>query len=94
MTPREPSQYFSEQPSGTEVRRTITARVWGRELPLITASAGCSPPMVWIVALPCCCVHHRYRWEVHGSWTSAAGMALSRWPWPCTVRARSWMRST
>jgi 16S rRNA (guanine1207-N2)-methyltransferase len=38
MTPREPSQYFSEQPSGTEVRRTITARVWGRELPLITAS--------------------------------------------------------
>jgi 16S rRNA (guanine1207-N2)-methyltransferase len=38
MTPREPSQYFSEQPSGTEVRRTITARVWGRQLPLITAS--------------------------------------------------------
>ena len=38
MTPPEPSQYFSEQPSGTEVRRTITARVWGRELPLITAS--------------------------------------------------------
>jgi 16S rRNA (guanine1207-N2)-methyltransferase len=38
MTSREPSQYFSEQPSGTEVRRTITARVWGRELTLIAAS--------------------------------------------------------
>ena len=38
MTSREPSQYFSEQPSGTEVRRTITARIWGRELTLITAS--------------------------------------------------------
>jgi 16S rRNA (guanine1207-N2)-methyltransferase len=38
MTSREPSQYFSEQPAGTEVRRTITARIWGRELPLITAS--------------------------------------------------------
>jgi 16S rRNA (guanine1207-N2)-methyltransferase len=38
MTSREPSQYFSEQPSGTEVRRTITARIWGRELALITAS--------------------------------------------------------
>jgi 16S rRNA (guanine1207-N2)-methyltransferase len=38
MTPREPSQYFSEQPSGTEVRHKITARVWGRELALITAS--------------------------------------------------------
>ena len=38
MTPREPSQYFSEQPGGTEVRRTITAHIWGRELPLITAS--------------------------------------------------------
>jgi 16S rRNA (guanine1207-N2)-methyltransferase len=32
------SQYFSEQPSGTEVRRTITAQIWGRELPLVTAS--------------------------------------------------------
>jgi 16S rRNA G1207 methylase RsmC len=32
------SQYFSEQPSGTEVRRTITAQIWGRELILITAS--------------------------------------------------------
>ena len=32
------SQYFSEQPSGTEVRRTITAQIWGRELPFITAS--------------------------------------------------------
>jgi 16S rRNA (guanine1207-N2)-methyltransferase len=38
MTPREPSQYFSEQPSGTEVRRTINAQIWGRELTLITAS--------------------------------------------------------
>ncbi len=38
MTSREPSQYFSEQPSSTEVRRTITARVWGRELTLITGS--------------------------------------------------------
>ena len=37
MTSREPSQYFSEQPGGTEVRRTITARIWGRELTLITA---------------------------------------------------------
>ena len=33
----EPSQYFSEQPSGTEVRRTITARS-GDESWLITAS--------------------------------------------------------
>jgi len=32
------SQYFSEQPSGTETRRTITAQIWGRELTLITAS--------------------------------------------------------
>jgi 16S rRNA (guanine1207-N2)-methyltransferase len=32
------SQYFSEQPSGSEVRATIKARVWGRELTLITAS--------------------------------------------------------
>jgi 16S rRNA (guanine1207-N2)-methyltransferase len=32
------SQYFSEQPSGTEVRRTITAQIWGRELQFITAS--------------------------------------------------------
>ncbi len=38
MTPAEASHYFSEQPSGTEVRRTITARVWGEELTLITAS--------------------------------------------------------
>ena len=38
MTPREPSQYFSEQPSGTEIRRTIQARIWGSELTLITAS--------------------------------------------------------
>jgi 16S rRNA (guanine1207-N2)-methyltransferase len=32
------SQYFSEQPRGSEVRRTIKAQVWGRELTLITAS--------------------------------------------------------
>jgi 16S rRNA (guanine1207-N2)-methyltransferase len=32
------SQYFSEQPSGTEVRRTIKAQIWGRELTLITAN--------------------------------------------------------
>lgn len=32
------SQYFSEQPSGTEVRRAIKAQLWGRELTLITAS--------------------------------------------------------
>ena len=38
MTSRESSQYFSEQPPGTEVRRTVTARVWGRELKLITGS--------------------------------------------------------
>jgi 16S rRNA G1207 methylase RsmC len=31
------SQYFSEQPTGAEVRRTITAHVWSRELTLITA---------------------------------------------------------
>jgi len=33
----ESSQYFSEQPSGTEVRRAISAQIWGRELTLITA---------------------------------------------------------
>ena len=38
MTSRESSQYFSEQPPGTEVRRAVTARVWGRELKLITGS--------------------------------------------------------
>jgi 16S rRNA (guanine1207-N2)-methyltransferase len=32
------SQYFSEQPSGTEARRTIKAQIWGRKLTLITAS--------------------------------------------------------
>jgi 16S rRNA (guanine1207-N2)-methyltransferase len=32
------SQYFSEQPSGTEVRRTISAQIWGSDLTLITAS--------------------------------------------------------
>src|SRR6186997_2350625 len=32
------SQYFSEQPAGAEVRRTITAQIWGQELTLITAS--------------------------------------------------------
>ena len=37
MTRQEPSQYFSKQPSGTEVRRTITMRIWDRELKLITA---------------------------------------------------------
>jgi 16S rRNA (guanine1207-N2)-methyltransferase len=34
----ESSQYFSEQPSGAEVRRAIQAQIWGRELTLITAS--------------------------------------------------------
>lgn len=34
----ESSQYFSEQPSGPEVRRAISAQIWGRELTLITAS--------------------------------------------------------
>ncbi|HET6759483.1 MAG TPA: methyltransferase [Propionibacteriaceae bacterium] len=34
----ESSQYFSEQPSGTEVRRAISAQIWGRELTLLTAS--------------------------------------------------------
>jgi 16S rRNA (guanine1207-N2)-methyltransferase len=38
MTPQDSSQYFTEQPRGTEVRRTITVQVWGRELTLITAS--------------------------------------------------------
>jgi 16S rRNA G1207 methylase RsmC len=38
MTPGEASQYFTEQPSGPEVRRKITVRVWGRELTLITAN--------------------------------------------------------
>jgi 16S rRNA (guanine1207-N2)-methyltransferase len=38
MTPNQTSHYFSEQPKGAEMRRTITARVWGRELRLITAS--------------------------------------------------------
>src|SRR6186997_1155395 len=32
------SQYFSEQPTGAEVRRTITAQIWGQELTLIGAS--------------------------------------------------------
>jgi 16S rRNA (guanine1207-N2)-methyltransferase len=31
------SQYFTEQPSGNDVRRTISAQIWGRELTLITA---------------------------------------------------------
>jgi 16S rRNA (guanine1207-N2)-methyltransferase len=31
------SQYFSEQPSGSELRRSISAQIWGRELTLITA---------------------------------------------------------
>jgi 16S rRNA G1207 methylase RsmC len=38
MTSREPSQYFSEEPSGTEVRHAIPARLWGRELTLLTAN--------------------------------------------------------
>jgi 16S rRNA (guanine1207-N2)-methyltransferase len=38
VTPREPSQYFSEHPSGTEILRTIQARIWGSELTLVTAS--------------------------------------------------------
>jgi 16S rRNA (guanine1207-N2)-methyltransferase len=37
MTPPESSHYFSEQPAGTELRRTITARIWGHELTLTTA---------------------------------------------------------
>jgi 16S rRNA (guanine1207-N2)-methyltransferase len=32
-----PSHYFSEQPSGAELRRTITAQIWGRELTMVTA---------------------------------------------------------
>jgi 16S rRNA G1207 methylase RsmC len=38
MTSREPSQYCSEEPSGTEVRHAIPARLWGRELTLLTAN--------------------------------------------------------
>jgi 16S rRNA (guanine1207-N2)-methyltransferase len=38
VTPREPSQYFSEHPSGTEILRTIQAKIWGSELTLVTAS--------------------------------------------------------
>jgi 16S rRNA (guanine1207-N2)-methyltransferase len=34
-----PSHYFSEQPSGAELRRTITAQIWGRGLTMVT-SAG------------------------------------------------------
>jgi 16S rRNA (guanine1207-N2)-methyltransferase len=37
MTPRESSQYFTQQPGGPELRRTIKAQIWGRELTLITA---------------------------------------------------------
>jgi len=32
-----PPHYFSEQPSGAELRRTITAQIWGRELTMVTA---------------------------------------------------------
>jgi 16S rRNA (guanine1207-N2)-methyltransferase len=32
-----PSHYFSEQPSGAELRRTITAQIWGRELTMVTS---------------------------------------------------------
>lgn len=32
-----PSHYFNEQPGGAELRRTITAQIWGRELTMVTA---------------------------------------------------------
>ena len=32
-----PTHYFSEQPSGGELRRTITAEIWGQELTMVTA---------------------------------------------------------
>lgn len=32
-----PTHYFSEQPSGAELRRTITAEIWGQELTMVTA---------------------------------------------------------
>jgi len=32
-----PSHYFSQQPSGADLRRTITAQIWGRELTLVTS---------------------------------------------------------
>ncbi len=34
----EPSHYFDAQPTGPEVRRHVTAHVWGRDLALTTAS--------------------------------------------------------
>lgn len=34
---RRRTHYFSEQPSGAELRRTITAEIWGRELTMVTA---------------------------------------------------------
>ena len=36
--PEAPAHYFSATPGGAEQRRTITATVWGRELPLLTAN--------------------------------------------------------
>jgi 16S rRNA (guanine1207-N2)-methyltransferase len=74
MTSREPSQYFSEQPSGTEVRHTITARLWGRELTLLTASGVFAADgldrgtAVLLRASP-------FQSEARGSWTWVAGMA-------------------
>lgn len=32
-----PSHYFSQQPSGADLRRTITAQIWGRELTMVTS---------------------------------------------------------
>ena len=93
MTSREPSQYFSEQPGGTEVRRTITARVWGQELPLITASGVFAAEGLdrgTAVLLRASPIPEGAR----GSWTSAAGMARSRWLWRCTVLVRSLTRLT
>ena len=36
--PAEPSHYFSATPGSPEQRRTVTAAVWGQELPLLTAN--------------------------------------------------------
>jgi 16S rRNA (guanine1207-N2)-methyltransferase len=33
----QPSHYFSEQPSGADLRRSITAQIWGRELTMVTS---------------------------------------------------------
>ena len=86
MTSREPSQYFSEQPSGTEVRHTITARLWGRELTLLTANGVFAADgldrgtAVLLRASPIP--------------VGSPRMAPLRWLSPCTVLARSstrWM---